>query len=54
MRSVRNIQSRSCAAVLAAGTATLIVPTTARADVACNEAALVTATNAANAAGGAR
>jgi hypothetical protein len=52
MRFIRTIRSLGCAAVLAAGTLTLIVPTTARADVACNELALIAAINAANAAGG--
>ncbi|MDB5064593.1 MAG: hypothetical protein JWM18_1027 [Chloroflexi bacterium] len=52
MRFIRTLQSLGCAAVLAAGTVTLIVPTTAHADVACNEQALVDAINAANAMGG--
>jgi hypothetical protein len=52
MRFIRTIQGLSCAGVLAAATATLIIPTTAKAAVACNEAALVAAINAANAAGG--
>ncbi|MEA2670160.1 MAG: hypothetical protein QOG45_380, partial [Chloroflexota bacterium] len=52
MRFIRRVQSLSCAAVLAAGTATLMMPTTAQAAVACNEPALVAAINAANAAGG--
>ena len=51
MRSIRTIQCLSCAAVLAAGTVTLI-PTTARAAVACSQTALVAAINAANAAHG--
>jgi hypothetical protein len=52
MRFIRTIRSLGCAAVLAAGTLTLLVPTTAKAAVACNETALITAINAANAAGG--
>jgi hypothetical protein len=52
MRYIRTLGSLGCAAVLAAGTLTLIVPTTAKAAVACNEPALITAINAANAAGG--
>jgi hypothetical protein len=52
MRFTRTIRSVGCAAVLAAGTLTLIVPTTAHAAVACNEPALVAAIKAANAAGG--
>jgi hypothetical protein len=52
MRFIRTLQSLSCAAVLAAGTATLIIPTTAQAAGACTETALVAAITAANAAGG--
>jgi hypothetical protein len=52
MRFIRTIRSLGCAAVLAAGTLTLMAPTTAKAAVACNETALITAINAANAAGG--
>lgn len=51
MRFIHTVQSLSCAAILAAGTATLI-PTTAGAAVACTEAALVAAINAANTANG--
>jgi hypothetical protein len=51
MRLIRTFQSLSCAGLLVAGTATLI-PTTARAAVACTEAALVDAITAADAAGG--
>jgi hypothetical protein len=51
MRFIHTIRYLSCAAVLAAGTVTLI-PMTAQAAVACTETALVAAINAANAAGG--
>ena len=51
MRFIHTVQSLGCAAILAAGTATLI-PTTAGAAVACTEPALVAAINAANTANG--
>jgi hypothetical protein len=51
MRHDRTILTLAAGTVLAASTA-LLLPMTAQAAVACNEAALVTAVNAANAAGG--
>jgi hypothetical protein len=51
MRHNRTILTLAAGTVLAAGTA-LLLPLTAQAAVACNEAALVTAVEAANAAGG--
>jgi hypothetical protein len=52
MRLTRRIQSLSFAAVLAAGTATLVIPTTARAAAPCDETSLVAAITAVNGAGG--
>jgi hypothetical protein len=51
MRHNRTVLTLAAGTVLAAGTA-LLLPLTAQAAVACNETALVTAVNAANAAGG--
>ncbi|WP_447031052.1 right-handed parallel beta-helix repeat-containing protein [Streptomyces hypolithicus] len=51
MRRIRSIPVLAGAAVLAAAT-TVLIPTSAQAAVACNETALISAVNAANAAGG--
>jgi hypothetical protein len=52
MPITRRILSLSCATVLTAGTAILIIPTTARAAAPCDEPSLVTAITTVNGAGG--
>jgi hypothetical protein len=52
MQLTRRIQGLSLAAVLAAGTATVIIPTTAHAAAACDETSLVNAITTVNGAGG--